>query len=75
VAIALGDLVGAFQLLVVLVLDAERLADIVHPILIRRRIVAARRFVADGIRILPVGIDVPSRQIGADLIVFAARLL
>jgi hypothetical protein len=75
VPIALGDLVGAFQLLVVLVLYAERLADIVDAILIRRRIVAARRFVADGVRILPVRIDVASRQIGADLVVFAARLL
>jgi hypothetical protein len=74
VPIALTDLVGAFQFLVVVVLDAQRLADVVHPILIGRRVVAARRFVADRIRIFPVRIDVASCEIGADLVVITPGL-
>jgi hypothetical protein len=42
VAIALHDLVGAFELFVVLVLDAERQADVVDVVLVRRRVVARR---------------------------------
>src|SRR4051812_20465067 len=51
--IALGELFAALQFLVVLIFDAERAADIVHAPLVRRGIVAARRFVAHGIRIVP----------------------
>ncbi len=47
VTIAVRDLVGSAQLLVVLIFHAERLGDIVHAILIRRRVVAARRLVAN----------------------------
>ena len=54
VAIAFEDFVAALQFLIVLVLDAERLADVVDAILIGRRIVAARRFVADGVGVLPL---------------------
>ena len=56
--IAFGDLRAALQFLVVFVLDAERAADLVDHILIRRRVVAARRFVADGFGRLPIGIDI-----------------
>ena len=46
--IAIRDLRAALQFLVVVVFDAERAADVVDHILIGRRVVAARRFVADG---------------------------
>ena len=43
--IALCQFVCTFERLVVLVLDAERLANVVDAILIGRRVVAARRLV------------------------------
>ena len=62
VLVALGDLVGGLQLLVVLVGDAERLADVVDAVLIGRRVVAAGGFVADGVGVFPVRVDVPAGQ-------------
>ena len=41
--------------------DAERLADVVHAILIGRRVVAARRFVAHRVRVFPARVDVAGR--------------
>ena len=46
---------------------AERLADVVDAILIGRRIVAARGFVADRVGVLPVRVDVAAGQGGAGL--------
>src|SRR5688500_1817804 len=62
VAIAFSDLVGAFQLLVVLILDADGAADVVHDVLVGRRVVPAGRFVADAVGRLPVGIDVAAGE-------------
>src|SRR4029078_2954244 len=56
--VALGDLLLALQLLVVLVLDADGLADVVDDVLVGCGMVAAGRFVADAVGRLPVGIDV-----------------
>ena len=44
--VALADLVARLQLLVVLVFDAERLADVLDDVLIGGGIVAAWRFLA-----------------------------
>src|SRR5947208_8443447 len=74
VFVALGDLVGGFEFLAVLVLNPERLPDVVHAILIGRRVVAARRFVADGVRVLPVGVHVAPRHRRTGLGVFLARV-
>jgi hypothetical protein len=63
-AVALGYLVPAFELLVVCVLNPERLPDIVDAILIGRRVVSARSFVAHGIGVLPFGIDVTGGEHG-----------
>lgn len=64
-AIAVGDLFTALQFLVILVLDAEGAADVVDDVLIRSRVVAARRFIADRFGGLPVGIDITRRESGA----------
>jgi hypothetical protein len=56
--VSLGDLPRAFQLLVVLILDADGAADVVDDVLIGRRVVAARSFVADAVGRLPIGVDV-----------------
>src|SRR3712207_207472 len=48
-AVALGYLLAAFQLFVIVVFHAQRAADVVHHVLIRRRVVAAWRLVADGV--------------------------
>lgn len=69
-SVPLGDFVAALQLLIVLVLDAERAADVVHPILIGRGIVSARRFVAHGVRVLPLGVHITGREPGAAFVVF-----
>ena len=63
--VALGDLVGRLQLFVVLVLDAERLADVVDAILVGRRVVAAGRFVADGVGVFPARVDVAAGELRA----------
>jgi hypothetical protein len=47
VFVASGDFVGGLELLVVVVLHAERFADVVDAILIGRRVVAAGGLVAD----------------------------
>jgi hypothetical protein len=73
--IALDDLVAALELFVVVVVDAQRLADLVDAILIRRRVVAARRFVADGVGVLPVRVDVAGRQGWAGLGVLGQLVL
>src|SRR4029079_3717364 len=62
------------ELFVVLVLDAERAADIVHAILIRRRVVAAWRFVAYRVGVFPVSIHVAARHRRARLRMLALRL-
>src|SRR6478672_7732077 len=74
VLVAVGDLVRPLELLVVLVLDAERAADVVHAILVRRRVVAAGRFVAYRVGIFPVGIHVAAGHRGTRLRVLALRL-
>ena len=53
------------QLLVVLVFDAQRLADVVDDVLIRRRVVAARRFVAAEVRVLESASTSPPVMAGA----------
>ena len=72
--IAFSDLVRRLQLFVVLILDSERPADVVDPILIGRWIVTAWRFVADCIRVFPVGVDITAGHFGAGLVVFAYRV-
>src|SRR6185369_2801067 len=62
VAIAFRDLVGRFQLFVVLIFDPQGTADVVHAVLIGRGVVAAGRFVADGVGVFPVGVDVAAGQ-------------
>src|SRR5688572_7614625 len=52
--VAIADLLLALQLLVVLVLDAERLTDVVDDVLVRGRVVAAGRFVANRVGRFPV---------------------
>src|SRR6188472_4785910 len=58
IAISLCDLRLALQFLVVLILDAHGAPDVVHEILIRRRVVAAGCFIADAVGRFPIGIDV-----------------
>ena len=68
-AIAVRDFVGGLELLVILVLDAERAADIVHAILIRRGIVAAGRLVVnavDGLRSADPGLIRMMRTLHGD---------
>src|SRR5438093_9313931 len=74
VFVALRDLRLALQLLIVVVLHADRLPDIVDDILIRCRIVAARRFVAYCRGRFPVRIDVASGQCRARLVVLVEAL-
>ena len=73
-AIAGLDLVGAFQLLVVVVFKAERAADFIHDILIRRRIVSARRLVSRAVGRFPVRVDIPGGEDRPRLVVFAEVL-
>src|SRR5206468_3881653 len=56
VLVALSDFVGGFQLLVVLVLHAQRLANVVDDVLIGGGVIAAWRFFAGEERV--DGIDV-----------------
>ena len=56
--VAVGDLIAAAQFLVVLILHAERLADVVDDVLVRRRVVAARCLVAGEVGVLDVGVDI-----------------
>src|SRR5215204_4376849 len=72
--IALDDLVGRLQLFVVLILDAEGAADVVDAILIGRRVVAARGFVADRVGVFPVRVHVAAGHRGARLGVIALGL-
>src|SRR3972149_788096 len=60
--VALLDLRLALQLLVVLVLHTDRLADVVDDVLVGGRVVAARRLVAGAVRRLPVGVDAAAGQ-------------
>src|SRR5688572_27254943 len=55
--VTVADLLFPLQLLVVFVLDAERLTDVVDDVLVGGGVVAARRFVADRICRFPVGVD------------------
>ena len=68
--VPLGDFVAALQLLIVLVLNAERAADVIHAILIGCGIVAPRRFIADCVRVLPLGVHITCREPGAAFVVF-----
>ncbi len=63
--IAIGDLVAALQLFVVLVLDTQRASDFIDDILIRRRVVAAGSLVTRGVGRFPIGIDIARGQRGA----------
>jgi hypothetical protein len=63
--IALDDLLAALELLGIVVGDAERLADVVDPILVGRRVVSAGCLVADRIGIVPTGVDVARGQFGS----------
>ena len=60
--VALGNLFAALELLVVRVFDPERATDFIDAILIRRRIVAAWRFITNGISILPARIWIAGCQ-------------
>src|SRR4029453_9555674 len=62
VAIARFDFRAALQLLVVIVLDTQRAADLVDDVLIRGGVVAAGSFVADRGRGLPVGVNITSGE-------------
>src|SRR5687767_12207250 len=75
VFVALDDLVGALELFVVLVFDAERHADIVHVVLIGRWVVAPGRFVASAVGRLPVGVHVAAGERRAGLGVLLVALL
>ena len=67
--VALGDLRAALQFFVVVVLDAERAADLVDHVLIGSGVVAAGRFVAGRFGRLPVGVDVTGSQARAGAVV------
>src|SRR5690349_7490751 len=71
VSIPLGDLLAALELFVVVVGDAERLADVIHAILIRRRVVSARGFVTDCVGVVPLRVNVTRGQGGTGLGVLA----
>src|SRR5581483_6202197 len=64
VPVALGDFVGGPELFVVLILHANRAADVVDQILIGRRVVAAGGLVAREVRALEVGVLVAAGQFG-----------
>src|SRR5262245_58467714 len=63
VLVTLSEFVAGFQLLVVLVLHAERLADVVDDVLIGRRVVAAGRFLAGEERVHRIDIRVAAGDI------------
>lgn len=63
-SIALGDLVAALQFFALSIHDTKRLSDVIHAILIRRRVVATRRLVAHRIGVVPSGIEVARREAG-----------
>src|SRR4029077_5001080 len=63
VFVALAEFVGGFQLLVVLVLHAERLADVIDDVLIGRRIVATGRFLAGEERVHRIDVRVAAGDI------------
>ena len=65
--VALGDFLAPAELFVIAVLNAERTADVVDAILPGRGVVAPGGFVADGVGILPLGVDVPRGQSRARL--------
>src|SRR4030095_10835033 len=60
--VTLADLLVGVQLFVVLILDPQRAADVGDTILVGRGIIAARRFVADGIRVGPLRVEVAGRE-------------
>lgn len=62
VLVALGELLARTELFVVLIRHAQGPPDVFDNLLIRRRIIAAGRFVAAEIRVLPVGVDVAPRD-------------
>ncbi len=74
-SIALADLVGAAQFLVVVVVDAKRFADVIDPILIGCRIVAAGCFVSDGVGVVPPRIDITAGEGRTCFGVLAQQLL
>src|SRR4030095_11526651 len=63
VLVPLGDLALAFEFLVVLILHADRAADVVDDVLIWRGIVTPRCFITDAVGRLPIRIDITSRQL------------
>ena len=75
VTIALDDFVGPFELLVVLVFDAERAPDVVDAVLVGCRIVSTWRLVAYRVRVFPAGVDVAAGQRRARLRVFCLRVV
>jgi hypothetical protein len=56
--VAGADLVARFQLLVILILDAEGPADVIDHFLIGSGIVTPGRFIAAEIGVFPIGVDV-----------------
>src|SRR5581483_299696 len=64
VPIALRHLVGRAELFVVLIFHADGAADVVHHVLVGRRVVAPRGLVAGEIRTLEVGVGVATGQLG-----------
>ena len=72
--VALDDFIRGLELLIVLVLNAERFPDVVDDLLIRRRIVAAWRLVARKIRLLPIRVHVAASNRRRDPGIFLQRL-
>src|SRR5687767_4540346 len=62
------DLVGRADLLVESARDAERLAQLVDDVLVRRRDAAADGFLAGAGGTLPVGVDVSAGQLGSRVV-------
>src|SRR5690349_8866144 len=61
-AIALFELALAAEFLSILVLEADRCADLFHDILVWRRIVPTRSFVANEVGRLRIGVNVTGRH-------------
>src|SRR5580704_15211898 len=74
-SVAFHDLVAGLELLGVLVLDPERLADVVDDILIGRGVIAAGRFIPGEVGVLHVHVHVAGRDLGRHAAMFLLALV
>src|SRR5206468_13020877 len=74
VLVALDQLLACFQRLVIIVLNAQRLADVVDDVLIGRRVVATWGLLAGEVSVVDVHVDVAGGDVGRHSAVIAQGL-